>query len=196
MNAPDSHAEASSPRGVTRLLVQMSGGNRAALDALLPIIYDELHQLAQAQLRGRGRPGETLNTTGLVHEAYFRLVDHHAVDWQDRTHFFAVAARAMRQVIVTYARKRSAQKRGGGVPNLSLDDVAVGDEQPAAHVIALDEALARLAELDARQAQVVECRFFAGFTVEETAQALSISESTVKRDWKTAKLWLYREMQP
>ena len=195
MSTSNAPAESPSPRNVTRLLVQMSSGDREALDALLPIIYDELHRLAQAQLRRRGRPGETLNTTGLVHEAYFRLVDHHAVGWQDRTHFFAVAARAMRQVIVSYVRERSAQKRGGGVPDLSLDDVAVGDEQPATHVLALDEALARLAELDARQAQVVECRFFAGFTVEETAQALGVSESTVKRDWKTAKLWLYREMQ-
>ena len=194
MNAPD--AEAPSPQDVTRLLVQMSGGDREALDALLPIIYDELHQLAQAQLRKRGRPGETLNTTGLVHEAYFRLVDHHAVDWQDRTHFFAWQHGPCGQVIVTYARRRSAQKRGAACPTSRSTTWPWEASSRPRTSLALDEALARLAELDARQAQVVECRFFAGFTVEETAQALGISESTVKRDWKTAKLWLYREMKP
>lgn len=196
MDSMDQHLrrEASS-QDVTRLLVQLSGGNREALDQLLPVVYEELHRLARMQLRGGGRPGQTLNTTALVHEAYFRLVDHHAVDWQDRGHFFAVAARAMRQVIVGYVRKRSALKRGGGMPNLSLSDVNVSAGRRSEELLALDEALSMLEKLDARQARVVECKFFAGLTVEETAQALGISESTVKRDWRTAQLWLGREMK-
>ncbi len=179
---------------VTALLIELRDGDREALDELLPCVYDELHRQAHYQLRG-DRPSPTINTTALVHEAYFKLVDHHWVDWQDRSHFFAVAVRAMRQVIVDHARKRQAQKRGGGTPDLPLDEERIRPEAQADRLVALDEALTRLEQLDERQSKVVECRFFGGFKVAETADILDVSPTTVKRDWRTAKAWLHREMK-
>lgn len=179
---------------VTRLLSQLSGGNREALDELLPIVYQELRRQAHFQLRGN-RPSPTLNTTALVHEAYFKLVDHHAVEWQDRSHFFAVAVRAMRQVIVDHARRKNAQKRGGGQPDLPLEEGRLRPDTQAKVLVALDEALERLEQIDERQSKVVECRFFGGFTIKETADVIGVSPTTVKRDWRTARAWLYRELK-
>ncbi|NBC87167.1 MAG: sigma-70 family RNA polymerase sigma factor [Bacteroidetes bacterium] len=183
----------SSPSEVTHLLERLREEDREALDALLPLVYDELHRLAHLELRGEG-PDITLRTTALVHEAYNKLVDHHAVDWQGRSHFFGVAARAMRQVVINRARKRKAQKRGGDAPHLTLDEGRIAVDQQADRLVALDEALDRLAAIDERQSRVVECRFFGGMTIEETAIALDVSPSTVKRDWRTAKAWLAREI--
>jgi RNA polymerase sigma factor (TIGR02999 family) len=183
-----------SPSKVTHLLERLREDDREALDALLPLVYDELHRLAHLELRGQG--GDvTLRTTALVHEAYDKLVDHHAVDWQSRSHFFGVAARAMRQVIVDRARRRQAQKRGGDAPHLTLDEGRIAVDRQADRLVALDEALDRLAAFDERQGRVVECRFFGGMTIKETADALDISPSTVKRDWRTAKAWLSREIK-
>ncbi len=179
---------------VTLLLNRLSDGNREALDELLPIVYDELRRRAHLQLRGN-QPNTLLNTTALVHEAYFKLVDHHEVDWKDRSHFFAVAARAMRQIIVDYARRKNAQKRGGGRPDLPLDEERLRPAKQARDLVALDEALSRLEQIDERQSKTVECRFFGGLTIEETADVLGISATTVKRDWRTAKAWLYREIK-
>jgi RNA polymerase sigma factor (TIGR02999 family) len=183
----------SSPSEVTHLLERLREDDREALDALLPLVYEELHRLAHLELRGEG-PDITLRTTALVHEAYNKLVDNHAVDWQGRSHFFGVAARAMRQVVINRARKRKAQKRGGDAPHLTLDEGRIAVDQQADRLVALDEALDRLAAFDERQSQVVECRFFGGMTIEETATALDVSPSTVKRDWRTAKVWLSREI--
>lgn len=180
---------------VTELLVQLGRGRDAALDELLPLVYQELRRIARYRMRGE-RETHTLRTTALVHEAYERLVDHHAIDWQDRNHFFAVAARAMRQVLVDHARRRNAQKRGGDVPHIPLEEHTPATGPPSASILAVNEALARLEELDARQAKVVESRFFAGLTIQETASALGVSPSTVKRDWRTARAWLAREIGP
>lgn len=184
-----------SPTEVTALLhrLQEEEGHDA-LDELLPLVYDELHRLAHLKLRG-DRSGVTLSATALVHEAYLKLVGHHAVDWQDRTHFFGVAARAMRQVVIDRARRRQAQKRGGGALLLTLDESYFVPDQRASQFLALDEALRRLEALDERQSRIVECRFFAGLNVEETASALGVSPSTVKRDWRTARAWLAREIK-
>lgn len=186
---------AESPGDVTQLLLQLSEGREAALDELLPKVYDELRQIAHYHL-SKERSDHTLRTTELVHEAYVRLVDHHAVEWEDKNHFFAVAARAMRQLLVEHARKKNAEKRGGDASTRPLDEVqlSAGMESPVT-TLALDDALGRLEALDARQARVVECRVFAGLTVEETADALDVSSSTVKRDWRTARAWLARELQ-
>lgn len=179
---------------VTQLLTRLRTGDREVFDELLPLIYDELHRLAHLKLKGH-KPGVTLSTTALVHEAYFKLVDHHAVDWEDRAHFFSVAVRAMRQVVVDRARRRQAQKRGGGVPKITLEEDDVAPDQRADRLIALDEALSRLEELDERQSKVVECRYFGGFKVSETADILDVSPTTVKRDWRSAKAWLAREVK-
>jgi len=182
-----------SPSEVTHLLERLREEDREALDALLPLVYEELHRLAHLELRGEG-PDITLRTTALVHEAYHKLVDNHAVDWQGRSHFFGVAARAMRQVVINRARKRKAQKRGGDAPHLTLDEGRIAVDKQADRLVALDEALDRLAAVDERQSRVVECRFFGGMTIKETATALDVSPSTVKRDWRTAKVWLAREI--
>ncbi len=179
---------------VTQLLAQLRAGDREVLDDLFPLVYDELRRRAHYQLRGE-RPGHTLSTTALVHEAYFKLVDHHAVDWEDRSHFYAVAAHAMRQVLIDRARKRSAQKRGGDAPKLSLEDVTPAAPAHPTVLLALDAALRKLEQMDPRQGQIVECRFFAGYTIQETADILDVSPSTVKRDWRTAKAYLAYEMQ-
>lgn len=178
---------------ITRLLLDASGGNRQALDKLMPLVYDELQRLAHHHLQHE-RPGHTLNTTALVHEAYLILVDQTRVQWQDRSHFFAVASMAMRRILVNYARDRSRQKRGGGTPKLALDDApALMSEERAEEIVVLDEALDRLADINERAARVVECRFFGGLTIDETARALATSPTTVKRDWRLAKTWLRRE---
>lgn len=181
---------------VERLLTQARFGGREALDALFPVVYDELRGLARAQL-GRFRPGETLNTTALVHEAYLKLVDHSRATFNDRKHFFTVAALAMRQIVVDYARRRAAQKRGGGAVHAQLDELdgsAVPVEAQAAAILALDGALTRLSGVDERLVRVVELRFFAGLSVEQAAELLEVSTATVKRDTRAARAFLVREM--
>ena len=181
----------------THLLHVARSGDRAALDALLPRVYDELRTLAHARLR-RHRPGETLNTTALVHEAYLKLTANEAPSFEDRTHFFALAARAMRFVLVSYAREQTAQKRGGGVPDLPLDErlavAASAADMEAADLLTLDAALEQLAAVSDRLAEIVELRFFGGMQYAEIAEATGRSEATVKRDWRRARAWLYHAM--
>jgi RNA polymerase sigma factor (TIGR02999 family) len=181
---------------VTALLDDVRAGREDALDELFPVVYAELQRIARARLRHE-RPGHTLNTLALVHEAYERLVEQTRVAWQDRGHFYAVAAQVMRRVLVDWARARHAQKRGGGDAPLPLDSLPAEPVAPAAQpetLLALDRALDRLALRSERQARVVECRYFAGLSLEETAEALGVSRTTVKDDWKLARTWLYREL--
>jgi len=182
-----------SPHEVTRLLQAWSGGDRAALDRLIPMVHDELHRLAHRYMK-RERAGHILQTTALVNEAYLQLIDADKVKWQDRTHFFAIAARLMRQILVHSARSRDAKKREGKIRQVSLDESAVFVSKPDADLVELDDALTALAEIDARKAKVVELRFFGGMTLEEAAEVLKISADTVWHDWDLAKTWLYREM--
>ncbi len=180
---------------ITQLLEGWRGGDRKALDALLPVVYKELRRLAHFQLR-QERPDHTLQSSALVNEAYLRLLGLNAPQWEGRSHFFAIAAQQMRQILVDYARRHRAGKRGGGVDALSLEDAVMlspGKEKPL-DVVALDDALKALAQVDARKAQVVELRFFGGLTFEETADVLKVSAVTVARDWSTARAWLHREM--
>ena len=186
-------ADAPSPQAVTRLLQRVHAGDRQALSDLLPLVYDELRALAHRQRRRRGG-SETLNTTALVHEAYLKMVRPEDTRWEDRTHFFRVAATAMRQILVDYARQQQAAKRGGGKRPLPLDEAFFLPEQKADEVVALDEALGRLAAFDERQSQVVELRYFVGFTIPETAEALDLSPATVKREWTVARAWLHHEI--
>ncbi len=191
MNA---HADHLPPKEeVTQLLIAYGQGDRQALDRLLPVVYSELHGIAARQMRHE-RADHTLNATALVHEVYLKLMDQNQVSWQNRAHFFAIAARAMRQVLISYARKHNAEKRGGGAPNTLLDGKEIALGERADELLALDEALTRLAGFDERLAQVVEYRFFGGLTIEETAAVLDVSSMTVKRDWNKAKAWLYREL--
>jgi RNA polymerase sigma factor (TIGR02999 family) len=179
---------------VTQLLERLCQGEAQVLDRLFPLVYAELRRMAHRQLYHERR-GHTLATTALVHEAYLKLVKHPPeVSWQGRAHFFAVAARAMRQVLVNYAKARGRLKRGGGASTLSLEEADLTAEVRAEELIALDEALGRLEEMNERQSRVIECRYFAGLTIEETAAVLSVSAATVKRDWTAARLWLYQEM--
>ena len=180
---------------VTLLLSELRGGDDSAVDQILPVVYDELKRIAHGLLV-RERSGQTLSTTALVHEAYFRLVDQTRVEWQDRAHFCAVAATAMRRILVDIARRRQALKRGGNQQPLSLDESRVGFDEQVSFVLSLDHALCRLAALDGRLCRVVECRFFGGLTEEETAEVLNISSRTVRRDWEKAKAWLYKELYP
>ncbi len=173
---------------VTQLLAQARDGDERALDRVLPLVYDELRKLAHGQ-RYRNGASPTLNTTAVVHEAYEKLA-HHDGTYADRVHFFRVAARAIRQVLIDAARARKADKRGGGTPDVDLDDVALASPARADEALALDEALDRLAEADDRQAQIVELRYFVGLTVPETAEVLGLSPATVKRDWTAARAWL------
>ena len=182
------------PGEVTVLLQQAAAGDRQALDSLFDSIYGELNRLARIQ-RSRWTGDETLNTTALVHEAYFKLVGADPSGWNDRAHFFAVASRAMRQVLVRYAERRIAAKRGGGAEVVSLDDANPVAPEMAEDILAMHEALDRLADLDERQSRVVEYRFFAGMSVPETAVLLGLSPATVKRDWAVASAWLRREME-
>jgi RNA polymerase sigma-70 factor (ECF subfamily) len=178
---------------VTQLLLDWSDGDQAAFDALMPLVYDELRQMAHRYM-SRERPGHTLQTTALVSEAYLRLVDQKRVHWQNRAHFFAVAAQAMRRILIDYARKQRYAKRGGGAPKICLEEAAVMSQERAADLVALDQALITLASLDPQQSRVVELRFFGGLTIEETAEVLRLSVDMVKREWATAKAWLSREM--
>jgi len=178
---------------VTELLAQISGGNRAAVDELMPLVYRELKRIAGGQL-GRERVGHTLQATALVHEAYLKLVDQREVAWQNRAHFFGVSAQAMRRILLDYAKSRGRRKRGGDVRRTSFDEaLAVADDRES-DLLSIDEALTRLEQLDARQAKVVELRFFGGLSVEETAEVLGVSAPTVKREWAMAKAWLHREL--
>ena len=179
----------------TALLLEFRTGDASAVEALFPLLYDELRDIAHRQL-ARERSGHTLSTTALVHEAYERLVDQTKVEWQDRTHFCAVAARAMRRILVDYARRRKALKRGGAQQPLPLDENRIAADAQAELLVSLDEALQRLANLNERLSRVVEMRFFGGMSEEETAQALEVSPRTVRRDWVKARAWLFKELYP
>ena len=177
---------------IAEVLADWANRDPAARDRLMPIIYEELRRLAHHYMRGE-RDDHTLQTTALVNELYLRLAGIDTVKWQDRAHFFAMAATLMRRVLVDYARQRAREKRGAGVSVMSLDENAIAP-QPSVDVVALDDALERLAVVDPQQSRVVELRFFAGLSVKETAEALGVSPATVKRDWATARLWLYKEL--
>ena len=179
---------------VTELLLELRHGQTGAMDRLFPLVYEELHRIAHRALRGE-RTGHTLGTTGLVHEAFIRLADETRLEYQDRGHFYGIAARAMRHILVDYARRHSAAKRGGADRKVvTLDDAALGVEQRADTLLALDEALNELERLDPRLGQVVQCRFFGGLTEEETGEALGVTARTVRRDWLKAKGWLHRHL--
>jgi len=180
---------------VTELLLSWSDGDRDALNQLFPLVYDELRSIARRRLRSE-RAGHTLDTTGLVHEAYFKLVQLDRVRWNSRAHFLAIAAQAMRNILVSHARARKRLKRGGGAAHASLEE-AEAETLPAAEadrILSLDESLERLAALNPRQAKMVECRFFGGMTIDETAAVLEVSPATIKRDWSVVRLWLGREL--
>ena len=183
----------SSPPEVTKLLLAWGQGDDAALQQLMPIVYEELRRLAHHYMGGE-RKGHLLQTTALVNEAYLRLVDSSRVKWQNRAHFFAVSAQLMRRVLVDMARSRKYQKRGGDAVQVSLGDVVVGSRERSADLVALDDALNALATTDERASRVVELRFFGGLNIDETAEALQVSPETVKRDWNWAKAWLLREI--
>ena len=187
---------ADASRDLTALLQRASDGDAASMDVVFPVVYEELRAMAHRQLR-RETAGHTLGTTALVHEAYLRLVDQRRSRYHDRAHFFAIAATAMRRILVDHARRHHAAKRGAGARRVPIEsaDVLAPDDR-AEVLVALDAALARLAALDARQAQVVECRFFGGLTEEETATALGVSARTVKRDWAKARSWLHADLYP
>jgi len=194
MSTPDKQ-----DRPVTRLLVQWSGGNEAALGELTALLYRELRSLAQRHLR-RERANHTIQRTALVHEAFVRLINQQSVDWRSRGHFFALASTLMRRILVDHARARLSSKRGGGEPVESLEEIPEGLElvdesaDSDSDITAIDAALTRLAALDDRQVQIVQMRYFGGLTIEETAQALDVSEATVKREWTLARAWLKREL--
>lgn len=183
---------ASPSKDVTQLLLDWSNGDQQALDQLLPLVYDELHRLAEHYMR-RERPDHTLQPTALVHEAYLRLIDQQRVRWRNRAHFFAIAAQAMRRILVDHARRHQARKRGSG-QRVPLDEARAVPSLPEMDLVALDEALTRLAEFDPRQSRIVELRFFGGLSIEETASVLQLSPATVKREWQLAKAWLYRAL--
>src|SRR6266550_4616972 len=183
-----------SRKDVTDLLIDWSKGDQEALNKLMPLVYDELHRLASRYLRHE-RPGHTLQTTALVHEAYLKLVDERNANWQNRVHFFAAAAQVMRHVLVDYARSSRASKRGGDYCRLSLDEARISSEEKDADLLALNDALNNLAAIDPQQSRVVELRVFGGLTVEETAEALGISPRTVKREWSMAKAWLHKQIR-
>jgi RNA polymerase sigma factor (TIGR02999 family) len=180
---------------VTQLLAQWSGGSQAALDQLMPLVYGELHRLAGAYLR-RERSNHTLQSTALVHEAFMRMVHQQDVQWKNRAHFFAIAAQMIRRILVDYARSQHAEKRGSGAVKLSLDE-AMAVPLPSGtdiDLLGLNDALDHLTEMDERQSRIVELRFFAGLSIEETAEVLQLSPATIKREWQTARAWLFREM--
>jgi RNA polymerase sigma factor (TIGR02999 family) len=182
-----------SPQEITQLLLDWNNGNQEALEKLTSLVYAELRRLAQKYMR-RESPEHTLQTTALVHEAWLRLIDQQRVRWQNRAHFFGVAAQLMRRILVDMARSRNYLKRGGGTRQVSLDEALIISEERDADLVALNDALDALAGFDARKARVVELRFFGGLSIEETAEVLNISTDTVMRDWNTAKAWLYREL--
>ena len=182
-----------SSQEVTQLLRAWSAGDQQALEKLTPLVYEELHRRARHYV-ARERPGHTIQTTALINEVYLRLVDFRGVTWQDRAHFLAVCARMMRRILTDFARARHFQKRGGSAQQVSFDEQMIVSSEPPADLVALDDALNGLAGFDQRKSQVVELRFFGGLSVQETAEVLKVSEETVKRDWRLAKLWLLREM--
>ena len=177
---------------ISALLRAWSDGDQSALERLTPIVYHELHRLARRYMKLE-RPGHSLQATALVNEAYMRLVDYERMHWQNRAHFFAVSAQLMRRILVERARRHNL-KRGGGVPHVSLDEAAVVGDDQGTDMVALDDAMNALARIDPRKVQVVEMRFFGGLSVEETAEVLKVSTVTVKRDWRAARAWLYREL--
>jgi len=177
---------------VSQLLHSWSNGEERALDALTPIVYAELRRLARRYMK-RERPDHSLQTTALIHEAYLRLVDYRRMQWQNRAHFFAVSAQVMRRILVDHARRRNV-KRGGGMPHLPLDEALAVNDEHSPNLVALDDALTTLEQLAPRKARVVELKFFGGLSIEETAAVLDISPITVRRDWTTAKVWLFREL--
>jgi len=179
---------------VTRLLLDWSNGDKSALEKLIPLVYDELRRMARQYMR-RERPGHTLESTALVNEAYIKLIDCSRVGWQNRAHFFAVAAQLMRRILIDHARSRNYAKRGGGVRKVSLDEAAILSEERASELIAIDNALTNLAAIDPRKSQIVELRFFGGLNLEETAEVLGVSSPTVQREWRKAKAWLYQEVK-
>jgi len=179
---------------ITQLLVAYREGDREAFDQLVPLVYDDLRKIARRHLR-RGGPGHTLNTTGLVHEYYLKMADQPGASWQDRGHFLAVSACAMRQVLISHARKKAAAKRGGGERPVTLEEGRIAVDDQAEWLLDLDQALERLAGFNPRLARVVECRFFAGLSEEETAEALDVSVRTVQRDWMRARAWLQEDLQ-
>jgi RNA polymerase sigma-70 factor (ECF subfamily) len=178
---------------ITQLLRAWSGGDPRALEQLTPLVYVQLHRTAKRYMAGE-RPAHTLQTTALINEVYLRLVDGPEISWHDRAHFFAVCARLMRRILTDFARSRHRVKRGGDACQLPLDEALLVSREPSADLVALDDALNALGEFDERKSRVVELRFFGGLSVEETADVLRVSEETVKRDWRLAKLWLLREM--
>jgi RNA polymerase sigma-70 factor, ECF subfamily len=182
------------PGEVTQLLVQLRQGDRAAEAKLVPLVYAQLRRLAGHYLRGE-RPGHTLQPTALVHEAYLRLTELKEIDWQNSTHFFAIAAQMMRRILIDHARSHLSEKRGGGWYPIEMETVSIASRQPSEQLLALDEALERLSELDRRQGQVVELKFFGGLTEDQAAIILGVSTRTVKRDWRLAKAWLYQELK-
>jgi RNA polymerase sigma-70 factor, ECF subfamily len=186
MTQPDKHE-------LTQLLIAWSDGDQAALNKLTPLVYEELRRLARRYMSLEGK-GHTLQTTALVHEAYLRLFNRQSVHWQNRAHFFAIAAQLMRCILVDHARGHAYQKRGGKAQMVSLDEAAIISQERASEVIALDEALTALAAIDPQQSCIIELRFFGGLSVEETAEVLSLSPATIKREWSSAKLWLLREI--
>jgi RNA polymerase sigma factor (TIGR02999 family) len=188
------HLQRGSSNQVTELLVRWRGGDKAALDALLPLVYAELRRIARHYLSNE-RSDHTLQSTALVHEAYLRLAKQQLPEWQNRAHFFAVAAQLMRQILVDHARTHRASKRGGAVYVLGLEEAEEKAQPLDLDIVALDDALKTLAELDLQQSRVVELKFFGGLSIEETAEVLGVSPSTVKREWITARAWLYRELE-
>jgi RNA polymerase sigma factor (TIGR02999 family) len=182
-----------SPDRVTQLLQQWSHGDDSALAELTPLVYEELRRLAHHYMEGE-RPDHTLQTTALVNEAYLRLADQTASNWQSRAHFFAVAARAMRQILVSYARSNRAQKRGGGAARIELDESAILSPEQSKEIVDLHEALERLGTIDSRKARVVELKYFGGLNYDEIAEVMKVSTVTVRRDWVFAKAWLYDEL--
>lgn len=183
------------PPDVTQLLTAWTNGDQAARDQLMSVVYEELHRLARRYMR-RESPGHTLQTSALVNEAFLRLVGQRNVHWQNRAHFFGIAAQMMRRILVDHARTRSSGKRAGGERALSLDDGLIVSEERSAEVVAVHEALEQLAKFDARKSQIVELRFFGGLTIDETAEVLGVSPGTVMADWTVAKAWLRREISP
>jgi RNA polymerase sigma factor (TIGR02999 family) len=195
MSSGQDQASQLSQHDVTRLLRAWGAGDERALEQLMPLVYDELHRLAHRYM-SREQPGQTLQTTALVHEAYLRLVDVKQVDWRDRAHFYALCARLMRRILVDFARSRSYQKRGGGATHVRLDEAVTVSTVMGSELLAVDDALKRLAAIDLRKSQVIELRFFGGLSVGETALALKVSPETVMRDWRLARGWLIRELGP
>lgn len=179
---------------VTGLLRAWGRGDEEALQKLMPLVYEQLHAAARRYM-AHERPGHTLQTTALIHETYLRLVDVRQINWQDRAHFFAICAQLMRRILIDFARSRGYQKRGGAAPHVNFDEAALVTAQPNPNLVALNEALDRLAIVDARKGRVVELRFFGGLGVKETAEVMKVSADTVMRDWKIAKVWLLRELR-